>query len=157
MAYLSCGVGAFVATKTNIKRFKQILKDHFDLNEKTGKCDFNVYMSTHGSASIVVFKFNDWSWCDASNEVKAIDDFIEESNFNAGLIVVGEDNYETIYGDPGMFELYSNMYIDESSVSTNLGCPSFMKKKVHETSGVELVLDGSDIELLKQKKDEFEE
>jgi len=159
MACLSHGIGAFVATKKTIKEFKQILEDHYNLNYRTGKCDFDeVYMSTHDSESIVVFKFDDLKWNDSFPHVDAINNFIERTYPESGLVIIGEDDESAYYGNPGRFESStSNIYTYNSSASKNIGCPSFMKEKVDETSGIKLVLDRSDIELLKQKQDEFEE
>lgn len=155
MGYISSGVGAFVSTKKTNKEFKQILEDHYNLDEKIGECDFDeVYMSVCGPDSIIVFKFNDWQWYDAYPHVRAINDFIERISLRAGLIIVGEDNDQITHGYPGRFDLHADMYIDDSEISKDLGCPDFMKKDYDDTSGVKLVLDGSDIELFKQKKDE---
>lgn len=155
MGYRSCGVGAFISTKKNNKDFKEILEKYYNLDYENEECDLDeVYMSTSGSNPIIVFKFNDWKWYDCYPRVDAINSFIERISNEAGLIVVGEENDTAIYGDPGMFDLYSTMYIDESEISKDLGCPDFMKKDYDDTSGVKLVLDGSDIESFKQKKDE---
>jgi len=156
MRYLSRGTGAFIASDKNIKKFKQILKDHFHLNEETGECDFNeVYMSLFYLNSIVIFKFNNWKWYVSHARVQAIIDFINEISPDGGLIVYGEFTSMLIrYGDTEKFySEIANGYNNESSSSINLGCPSFMK--VDKTSGVRLILDGSDIESFKQKQDEF--
>ena len=159
MGYRRCGTGVFVATKQTIKEFKQILEEHYALDYETGKCHFDeVHMSTFGSTSIVVFKFNGWNWNGSFPEVKSINDFIERTAPKAGLVVIGEDDEPEYHGDPGRFKsLLSTIYVDNSSYSEYVDPPAFMKKDYDDTSGVKLILDGSDIELLKKKKDDFEE
>jgi len=55
----------------------------------------------------VGYTIHDVKWYSDYDDVKAVNDFIEEkSEYLKGLIAIGEDNYATEYGDPSAVEMY---------------------------------------------------